>query len=90
MKTNTGEFLCFIFIVKVINFYIIENVIGTFEYGLSMNEVRNETPYLYFVHIKSNSALKSNKGHNLLKSVFEMAAMPFPFNGLLLCCVNLP
>ena len=25
-----------------------------------------------------------------LKCCFEMAAMPFPYNGRLLCCVNIP
>ena len=25
-----------------------------------------------------------------MKGFFEMAAMPFPCNGLMLCCVNLP
>ena len=32
------------------------------------------------------SPLQQNK----LKDVFEMAAMPFPCNGHLLCCVNIP
>ena len=34
-----------------------------------INQLANPEHLYYFVNLKSDSALKSNKGHNLLKSV---------------------
>ena len=45
------------------------------------------------LHIKLEFEITDNLSiHNAMEqsAFFEMAAMPFPCNGLKLCCVNIP